>query len=124
MQLHGRPTADAAAGTGHVEAERRAAPFTKTVPLASSLVQCHNLSLFLADGAPRTGPWILNPPSRGSGGGLAIVLSNFLQRANLGFNAFDACQPSSYATGEFFLIRDVRYRRRATSAWLRLPKKM
>ena len=56
-------------GTGHVEAERRAAPFTKTVPLASSLVQCHSPSLFLADGAPRTGPWILNPPSRGAGGG-------------------------------------------------------
>ena len=55
MQLHGRSTADADAGTGHVEAERRAAPFTKTVPLASSLVQCHRLSLFLADGAPRTG---------------------------------------------------------------------
>ena len=51
------------------EAERRAAPFTKTVPLASSLVQCHSLSLFLADGAPRTGPWILNPPSRCAGGG-------------------------------------------------------
>ena len=101
MQLHGRSTADADAGTGHVEAERGAAPhFTKTVPLASSLVQRHSLSLFLADGAPRTGPWILNPPRRGSGGGLAIVFSNFLQRANLGFNAFDACQPLSYDTGE------------------------
>ena len=53
---------------------------------ASSLVQCHSPSLLLADGALRTGPWILNPPSRGSGGGLAIVFSNFLQRANLVFN--------------------------------------
>ena len=41
--------------TSNVEAERRAAPFTKTVFLASSLVQCHSPSFFLADGAPRTG---------------------------------------------------------------------
>ena len=37
---------------GNVEGERRSLPFTKRVPLASSLVQCHSPSLFLASGDP------------------------------------------------------------------------
>ena len=82
MQLHGRSTADADAGTGHVEAERRSSPFTKMVPRASSLVQCHSLSLFLADGVR-----------------LAIV---FYREQKFWVQAlrYDSCQPSSYDTGE------------------------